>query len=74
MEGEKKEQKPYVSKDAMACTLSLYHTCPLRVWKYRSVSQAEETNKRKGKVRGGYKWLLDGDRDHEAKPDVTKVG
>lgn len=72
MEGEKKEKKPYVSKDAMARILSIYHTCPLRVWQCTSVSQAEETNKRKGKVRGGYKWLLD--RDHEAKPDFTKMG
>lgn len=58
----------------MACMLSIYHTCPLRVWQRTSVSQAEETNERKGKVRGGYKWLPDRDRDHEAKPDVTKVG
>lgn len=58
----------------MARILSIHHSCPLRVWQRTSVSQAEETKERKGKVRGGYKWLLDRNRDHEAKPDVTKVG
>lgn len=49
MEGKNKEEKPYISKDAMAHVLSIYHTCPLRVWQRISVSQAEEKTKGKEK-------------------------
>lgn len=47
----------------MTHILSISHTSLLSVWQCSPVSQADDTNKRKWKVRGGYKWLLD--RDHK---------